>query len=785
MVMRRYITYMLGLMLSIATIGCVKTDDAPIEQQGVVKLQLASSIVATRAEFPGNGVGEGENDKNHNEDLIKTAQVFLFTENSAEAKVAYSSELITVTNNQLSLPLDNSQLDALFPNNTGYAYVVANAQKIAATVGTTTLANLKATEIVSTFATKTIQDSFVMDSERVALKRDGNNVATSDSKSIYLTRAAAKIELTVNVLKSIVVGGQTWTPVTDNMTLQFFNGAATSVVDDGSDENAKNAQTADAESYFNLLGDKARKFQTAESTDKTKYICTVVDSVTEVEGENTTTTTISPAPYYTYSTNWANASDKEPYFLLTIPWQVEKTGGNNFYQNYTYQIPINSSALSLVRNSYYKLTLDVGVLGGQTEPVLVEPSYVVIDWGTNQVNVELSRPKYLVVDENEVVMNNLTSYGVGYQSSDEVTAYITGFKCSFYENVNGNATKREYNNTYDVSQKLTSINDVAPSLTNSTFTVKVDKNNGKIVLEHDLDNIMPDKVYHYFPYEITVQVTNPALPGNPEIIVFKQYPAMYVEYETMNSSTVFVNGNSTRGSGSKTWWWVRGSASNSKNIYKVVVSAFDSSTADYIITDPREPANTDNFVFHETHTTTSAVRETATDAYGDNTLTGYRGTITGPASVNLVAPAFLVSSSYISNGNDWGYGDGGVSPYYYNTNGKYRCAAYQENGYPAGRWRLPTPAEIQIIARMCTEKKLENVFYANGSTYLSSNGAYRVYETNGGTVSYEEETSATLRCVYDIWYWKDKCANVDQFVWGADGDVLEEKRAAGLLVEVK
>ena len=496
MVMRRYITYMLGLMLSIATIGCVKTDDAPIEQQGVVKLQLASSIVATRAGTPGNGVGEGENDKNHNEDLIKTAQVFLFTENSAEAKVAYSSELITVTSNQLTLPLDNSQLNALFPNNTGYAYVVANAQKIAATVGTTTLANLKATEIGSTFASQTIQDSFVMDSERVALKRDGNNVATSDSKSIYLTRAAAKIELTVNVSTSIEVGGQTWSPDTGNMTLQFFNGAATSVVDDGSDENAEDAQTATLD--FDLSGDKARKFQTAVSTDKTKYICTVVDSVTEGEGENATTTTISPAPYYTYSTNWADASDNEPYFLLTIPWQVEKTNGNNFYQNYTYQIPINSSALSLVRNSYYKLTLDVGVLGGQTEPVLVEPSYVVIDWGTNQVDVNLSRPKYLVVDENEVVMNNLTSYGVGYQSSDEVTAYIVGFKCQYYNNgsmVTVNKSTTATNNNDKIPANTTEIKDVAPSLTDLTFTVK--KENGKIVLEHNLDNTMSDKVYHY------------------------------------------------------------------------------------------------------------------------------------------------------------------------------------------------------------------------------------------------------------------------------------------------
>ena len=27
-----------------------------------------------------------------------------------------------------------------------------------------------------------------------------------------------------------------------------------------------------------------------------------------------------------------------------------------------------------------------------------------------------------------------------------------------------------------------------------------------------------------------------------------------------------------------------------------------------------------------------------------------------------------------------------------------RCAAYQENGYPAGRWRVPTEAEIWFMA---------------------------------------------------------------------------------------
>lgn len=395
------------------------------------------------------------------------------------------------------------------------------------------------------------------------------------------------------------------------------------------------------------------------------------------------------------------------------------------------------------------------------------------------MNAELSRPSYLVVDTNKVVMNNIPSYSVGYKSSDPVTAYITGFKCSFYYPVtSGNtttATKRDINETYNVSEEVTNIADVAPNLSNYNISLNLDSKNNQVTLSHNLDNVIEDKIYHYFPYEVTVRVTN-TVTGMYEDITFVQYPALYVEYETINTNTVFINASDDNLSG---WWYVRGTASNSKNIYKISVSAFDASTADYIIADPREPANNDNFVFRETISETSAVHATGTDASGDNNLTGYRATISGPDSEHLVAPAFLVSSSWISNGGN------GIQDYNYNTNGKYRCAGYQENGYPAGRWRLPTPAEIQVVARMCTEKKLENVFYAGGADYLSSNGAYEVREDNGGTVYYTGTNSSTLRCVYDIWYWKDKCADITDFIWGADGDDLEQKRGEGLLVPIE
>lgn len=761
--MKRYFTYILSFVMISCIAACTKSEDVVNPNaEGHMALRLVSSTM-TRATTPGNGVGADVNDNSRNEDAIISADLYFFAGEGAgnavwHHRATFTNQREEVTISALTIP--SNIMSAIFNTSASQAtlYVVANAPEgklptyegLAEGDTLPTMAQLKAYTI-STTSWKTsgtsttsstpssAQSSFVMDGEAKITKTNNEIGGT-----VALTRAAAKIELSItDVVSSVTVGDETWTPVLGDND----NGSTILV----------SLNYAVGGSYINGAYDKE-----AFANDNTQqnYGFARDAAVTDKKAYN------QAHPFYSYASDWGAGGANEPYLLLVVPWV--KNGSTT--QQYTYyQIPVGSlDAKQIKRNHYYKVKINVGTMGSFEPQTATEitPSYTVIDWSTGSISTDIKEASYLVVDENEVVMNNVTSYGVGYQSSDEVTAYITGFKCSFYENVNGDATEREYNNTYDVSQKLTSINDVAPSLTNSTFTVKVE--NGKIVLEHDLDNIMPDKVYHYFPYEITVQVTNPALPGNPEIIVFKQYPALYVEYEYMSKCTAFVNGNNSQSQG---WWWIRGTPSNSQNIYKVTVSAFDSSTADYIIADPREPANNDNFVFRQDINANSNVRATATDASGDNTLTGYRGTITGPASENLVAPAFLVSSSYITNGGN------SVNIYNYNTNGRYRCAGYQENGYPAGRWRLPTPAEIQVIARMCTEKKLENVFYAGGSVYLSSNGAYQVLETNGGTVSYSGETSSTLRCVYDIWYWKDKAKDNSQFIWGADGDVAEKKAA--------
>ena len=80
-----------------------------------------------------------------------------------------------------------------------------------------------------------------------------------------------------------------------------------------------------------------------------------------------------------------------------------------------------------------------------------------------------------------------------------------------------------------------------------------------------------------------------------------------------------------------------------------------------------------------------------------------------------------------------------------------RCAAYQEAGYPAGRWRLPTHAELNYIGKLCAEDKLPRALFSTSS--VSYWGATDNYTFSGNTFVASSDSKSYLRCVYDDWYW--------------------------------
>lgn len=117
----------------------------------------------------------------------------------------------------------------------------------------------------------------------------------------------------------------------------------------------------------------------------------------------------------------------------------------------------------------------------------------------------------------------------------------------------------------------------------------------------------------------------------------------------------------------------------------------------------------------------------------------------------MIAPVFRIASSY------------GVTNAINFDDATRRCATYQEDGYPAGRWRIPTQAEIWYMVKLASDGKIPQLLTTT-SYYWGGDG--RAYKPS---VDYSAPTTSTsrsyVRCVYDEWYWQDKCAKTT-FTWG-------------------
>lgn len=744
--MKRYITYILGLVLMLCITSCTKSEDmVDPNATGGLTLRLVSSSL-TRA--------EGTNDDQNYEDDINKVDIYFYAGDGSSAAVSHVAQDITDgadgNTSIAEVELSSSVMGSLFANGGTLAtlYVVANAPEDLQLPAAPTLAELKAlTSVLGAWKTSaanaapsSYQTSFLMDGEATFGK-------STTELSIGLTRAAAKIDLEISSIKNEVkiegAGGvpETWKPVIDAnhpVTVTFANALRLTRIDG------------------TFVGTNA---QDAYDDSQAGYGFRSVTSTNDNGDEITSYTQINP--FYSYASDWANGAN-EPYLLLTVYWQKNSEKPEATY----YQIPVGSiAAKKIVRNTYYKVKINVGTVGSQEESVAtpLEADYTVIDWSTGSISANIKEARYLVVDENYVIANNLEDIAVGFKSSHPVEIEVV------------ESTFGDYY-TSSKNQWTAVENDNEITLDGTTT--------GSIKFHHSLDNTReangssdPAKRYDYQANTIKIKVYHTdAENAYYEYITIEQRPALYLTTQEGDESTnnyVRINANSANSSGN--WWHVYGSPTASPDLLTITVSALDSSSSKYLICDPREPANSNNFVFYQSDANNAATRAAGTDATNDNNLTGYRGSITGSQAEVMIAPQFLIASSCGSNRN----GDQSLNV---GTSARYRCAAYQEAGYPAGRWRIPTPAELEVIGRLCSEGKIESIF-VSGATYMSSNGPY-TYNSGSFTKS-SSATSGTMRCVYDVWYWKDKCNDPENFIWGADGDNLEAKRASGHLVMIE
>lgn len=793
--MRRYILYIVCVIAALGLGGCVAADENDILfRDGDVTLTLSLGDL-TRNNTADNGVGEGTNDDETsgivlNENKIASLEIFLYAKGAEGGDATYATRIEglngrnRVDNVKFSIPAD--AITTLFAGGatTCGIYVIANYDtgRTIAVNGIyedTSIAELKAIEVTSSFdALQSLnlatldarysgsvqnvkpQEYFVMDSDLATVTKSGNNL----SGTVYITRAASKITFRATIAQSLEIDGTTWVPMLENLSFSYNNIVNKGYIDNGSDTNATFAMPTGEGVYATAKG-----IQMANLGGKTP------NYGSEVEGVSGWTTIDHVTPLYTYSSYWSDGANNQAYIMLTVPWKVVEGEGNESLTYYNYFVPLNMSELKLVRNKHYRINLRVGVLGDLEELTESEYSYEVLDWVGEDIRVELNKPTYLVVDQNYVVMKNIEEFLVGYHSSDEVA----------YKVLSTTIGPWVYDQYYDGKKYVDVI--VGGSV---HTTYEVSAQNGEIRYFHELDNTRSDTDtdYDFLVHTTVVRVYHKNNPDIYEDITFVQYPAMYV---TVNAGIegkwnyINVNGNGwenwktsgNAGSGCPTYdgtkvYWV-GIGGKQQNVtvhslYQITVTAFDATTANYIVADPRAEA-TDITIFPGYyHNSSSQAPDypVQPDQLGVKTIKGYRGTLV-ENSDNLVAPEFIVAShcSTCTSADQ---------NFYSESSGYNRCAGYQEAGYPAGRWRLPTTAELEVVGKLCAQEKLPQIFVDNVA-YISASGTFL---NSGGKFSPSTTKQAqSVRCVYDTWYWKDKCndESMKKLLWAAEGNVADMK----------
>lgn len=826
--MKRYILYFLNILLVSVFTSC-EVEEFKVtfgeKKTHTLTLRLNTGDMQSRTI-------NGEDTRNEN--LIQTLDCFFYKSVDGSA-VCYKSatvpqEGLTGTGeHQVNISFEDEELKALFGadyrdngnNKKCFIYIIANRPSSITVTSEETIQALKSKTLNGSFATLANQANFVMDSgspnengeyvyDEITLTIQDNTASLSGHVNLY--RSAAKVGLYVRVPDQITNGiGEdetVWTPVSESMTVKFHKGVNKANID-----NTLYPYTITNKDYFD--------------TDA----CAFIETSSAITENGLTFNQTTEYPFYTYPTS--TAEGQGTYFTLYLSWKSQtagadtpnNTGDDQFqYKNCTYQIPINKLE-ALERNNYYRLLLNVGVLGTESDVVTLEPSYTVLDWNDETIDTDIKENVYLVVNEHNVTINNKNSYAVEFTSSHPVEAQIVSITqpyykseiariTNFYDESNGSGDDIVERGTVGSVLGVTFNQQNQPPTLYRDCSVSVQGNT--IVLNHEVVNMgeeTVEKEYDIAPYTIKVYVKMVYGTGADQYfedrIEFIQYPAIYVEayqnsdytegddrenanndhnmmvnsyyggssqYDDISEMTRTQNNGETIGFfGTAPGLYVGGNTNVNPNMYVINITSMSDNT--YTIGDPRElDIDTDLVNTKNNNYSIWATAYALYDNEASRTLKYYYPTDNrtstndtyseskNPISYktgNVIAPKIRVASSYSVT---------------HNTNSREmaekRCASYQEDGYPAGRWRMPTFAEAKFIYTLSWNGKIPALFNA-GKNYWCAHGDFLPKSDNSGEVELNPTGYATsIRCVYDEWYWGSEPAALtnqngkDQFTWG-------------------
>lgn len=595
----------------------------------------------------------------------------------------------------------------------------------------------------------------------------GLGTAQKDSKknaegTISLVRASSKVTLTVAIPDYIdiekTINDVTSTvrmvptfedaPDVNTMNVAFHNGVYKGYlfkeVDESMDDFHKSSQKQKFTYTKTLLAVKYKDSDQDSIPQRRVYTCDI--------------------PFYTYAHQWEKGAADASYITFEMKWGADKGDGSTpIYETYYYQILINGAGRTFQPNHWYDMYINVGVIGSTIEikPIVLDHmEFFVLDWSDHisgvdhpKEDVELKDYMYFNVLTKRLELDNVTTGIIQYKASHKI-AWALDTSNKVVENVPELSTSlgafyvycggdddpvvRQFTGEYDLT----------------------DNGNGVLQFENPVPVNLYSPVYVYLTMWLELDgVNGMGETERPysESVTIVQYPPIYITPYRAKEYSVFVNRHNQHGSqivynndlynlGQANGTTIEGGDSY---MYSVSVSSFKSSdtftmmeeTYNYIIGDPRsrshdEDLNNDGFNMDDTW---------RKDQEGNGRiLTHYYPTMQDGDIFRVISPKFRVASF-----------NGGYSSACTPEGAAMRCASYQEEGLPAGRWRLPTTAEIMFVISLQQKELIQDIFYGTNYYYSSTHQV----RNNGGTVPdvrvtpTANNTKGSVRCIYDEWYW--------------------------------
>lgn len=804
--MRTRITYF--ALLTLLLTACLREEPFSSQKTGEgIVLDLVLEEHQTKA------TRDGE-DALHENVIASNLDIFFYNESTG----VITKEVLNIprSGNRIEIQTNPNDIEGIFGTIAAGAkcgvFIVSNfTGTYEGTAGSRTLSEIKSSIIqapsFSSGNAFVTQDNFVLTGQQ-QLTLGNAQGATPVYGTVGLERVAAKVTFDVTVAETVGEGGG-WVPQTENGAMTVYMvypmrkatlGAdavdmpVNANVTYGSGEAMLYSQSYEAKLWPNGTT-KPRQRKSGETT-------TTVNSPVYTTLQTSESSQV--LPFYTYPCQWETGSSMEPYMKLIIPWHNINTS------KYYYKIPFAGNKLE--RNHWYHISIDVQILGTeQAEPPEVTITYAIADWSgeldtseaeeitsITSVPATVISAKYLNVPTTEYVLYDEDQLVIPIQSSSDVE--VVGFNVDesnaynpthMADDANYVGTSLRLYNPYLTTLNTSVVNAVRPNYkndpptpvaSNSGWTISV---NGResISVSHTLNRSMSSDDFDVAPYTMRFRIRHTSDSDNYfSDVIIEQRPSIIIQPKHNSDTGDILPTASGRGKGHTTedgYVFINGVRTNTDmsigrsntnfNMYVVETSVLptdeSSVLSDFVLGDPR----VSDYV-STTSGKTSSNFATGADITGGNNrkMEYYYPTAEDNDHKYFVAPSFRVASSF------------GTSSSMTRNDAIWRCAVYQEDGYPAGRWRLPSEAEVFYMITLSQKNKIPVLFSAEDSMsaggYWSANGV--VFPLNDGSVETCTIAQASdynggkhwARCVYDEWYWDDtkyvKAGDKTVFTWG-------------------